>query len=201
MRTREAGTPERSRGPRADARRSIAAILDAGEQCLTDDPEASTTRIARAAGVGRVTLYGHFPSRKELVEAIFARVMERTDETLSGVDLDGDPDEALRRLVASSWRTVHRFRSILAAAQRELPPSAIREHHQHHQERLAQLLARGQRSGVFRQEVPADWLVAASMAVMHAAAEEVLNGRLAEGDADRAVVETVLGACRAEPRR
>ena len=39
-----------------------------------------------------------------------------TAEVLGTVDVTGDPAEALRRLVASSWRVVHRFSTLLAAA-------------------------------------------------------------------------------------
>ena len=56
---------------RADAQRNIAAILAAAGDCLGRDPGASTSEIAKAAGVGRVTLYGHFPSRAELVASLF----------------------------------------------------------------------------------------------------------------------------------
>lgn len=100
-------------------------------------------------------------------------------------------------LVAASWRTVHRFRAVLAAAQGELPPATIRDRHDRHVERLADLLTRGQRSGDFRTDLPTNWLVAACMALMHTAAEEVRSERLAEHDADRVVVESVLTACRA----
>ena len=48
------------RAQRADARRNIAAILDAATDCLARDPEMSIADIAAAAGVGRITLYGHF---------------------------------------------------------------------------------------------------------------------------------------------
>ena len=194
--SRQGSTP-RERAPRADAQRSIAAILDAGEQCLIRTPDASTTEIARAAGVGRVTLYGHFPSRAALVEAVFERVMHRTVMLLDGIDTTGEPTEALRRLIAASWRVVHQFRSILAAAQRELPADRIRGHHQHHVERLTSLLRRGQRDGAFRRDLPLDWLVTVCMTLMHTAAEEVLGGRLQEDESERQVVETVLSACRA----
>ena len=58
---------------RADAERNIEAILDAALARLGRDPSASMTEIAKAAGVGRVTLYGHFPSREALVDTLFDR--------------------------------------------------------------------------------------------------------------------------------
>lgn len=199
MARRAPAHPGTDRAPRADARRNIAAILDAGEKCLIRNPEASTAQIAREAGVGRVTLYGHFPSRAELVDAVFARVVERTEETLGQLDTTGEPIDALRRLVASSWQIVHQFRSILAAAQRELPAERIRTHHQLHLERISALLIRGQETGAFRDDLPLDWLVTVCMTLMHTAAEEVLSGRIEEKEAGQAVVETVLSACRAAP--
>src|ERR1700744_6291747 len=67
------------RAQRADARRNIAAILDAATDCLARDPETSVAGIAAAAGVGRITLYGHFKTRADLVDAVLARTVQRAD--------------------------------------------------------------------------------------------------------------------------
>jgi AcrR family transcriptional regulator len=61
---------------RADAQHNADKILDAAVACLGHNPYASVREIAQAAGVGRVTLYGHF-SRETLVEAVMIRVLER----------------------------------------------------------------------------------------------------------------------------
>jgi TetR/AcrR family transcriptional regulator, mexCD-oprJ operon repressor len=184
------------RAPRADARRNVESILIAAEASLASDPEATMADIARAAGVGRVTVYGHFPSRADLVDAVFERVNQRANEVLDAVDTSGDPAMALSRLVKSSWQVVHQFRSVLAAAERELPADRIRTHHDRHLQRLTQLLGRGRRLGAFRDDVPTSWLVTVCFTLMHAAAGEVVAGRLAKSSAERAVVSSVLGACR-----
>jgi AcrR family transcriptional regulator len=62
---------------RADAERSIAAILDAGLACFGTNPDVTMTAVARAAGVGRVTLYAHFPSRQALLEAVMAHAITK----------------------------------------------------------------------------------------------------------------------------
>jgi len=184
------------RAPRADARRNVEAILRAGETCLSRDPESSVAAIAAEAGVGRVTLYGHFPSRADLVGAVFAEVVRSSNEVLEAVDTSGDPEPALRRLVASSWRIVHRYRSILAAAERELSPEQVRTTHDTHLLRLTDLLERGRQTGDFRADVPTSWLAATCMSLMHAAAAEVNAGRLTDEVAAYAVIETVVAACR-----
>src|SRR4051794_31235235 len=86
------------RGPRADARRNIAAIMDAALACIVRDPDVGVGEIAKTAGVGRVTLYGHFGSRAELVDAVFARTVEEADQALSAIDPDTDPRLALEGL-------------------------------------------------------------------------------------------------------
>jgi AcrR family transcriptional regulator len=179
---------------RADARRSIAAILDAATACLIHDPQASTSAIARAAGVGRVTLYGHFPSRAELVDAVFARTIREADVALDGVDLDGDVRAALARLVASSWRIVAAHRAVQLAAELELPAERIRTHHDRPMARVRSLVERGQREGVFRTDLSAQWLVAVFYTVLHGAADEIEAGRLAVDDAADVIIATLLAA-------
>lgn len=179
---------------RADARRNIAAILDAALDCLVRDPQASIADIAAAAGVGRITLYGHFPSRPELIDATFAYALDQADQVLAAVDLSGEPRQALARLIASSWQIVDRYRGALAAAQRELPPERIRAHHGQPMNRVEALLTRGQQAGAFRTDLPLDWLVALFYTVMHGAAAEITAGRLPAADAPRMITATLLAA-------
>jgi TetR/AcrR family transcriptional repressor of mexCD-oprJ operon len=187
----------RTPGPavrRADARRNIAAILDAATDCLSRDPQASVATIAKTAGVGRVTLYGHFPTRAELVDAVFARAVRAADEALDGVDLSGDAREALARLVSSSWRLVDQGRAILRAAEEELGAEAIRTHHDRPRERVRVLIERGQREGAFRADLPVEWLVTVFYAVLHGAADEVTAGRLDVPDAGAVITSTLVSS-------
>jgi AcrR family transcriptional regulator len=177
---------------RADARRNIDAILGAAHRCLVDDPEASVGDIARAAGVGRVTLYGHFATRADLVDAVVQRALATFDEALSSVDLDGDPREALTRLVASTWHLTAESTNLVAAAERALPPERLLAAHEGPAERVVELLERGRRQGAFRRDLPTPWLVAVFHAVVHAAAAEVTADRLHPDDAPRTITATLL---------
>jgi AcrR family transcriptional regulator len=168
--------------------------VDAATECLTRDPAASTSEIAKAAGVGRVTLYGHFPSRAELVDAVFVRAIEGGEETLGQVDLSGDPRAALARLIESSWHLVDRYRSLLIAAQDALPPGRVRELHADPMARVDRLLERGRKDGVFRTDLPTSWLVSVMHNVMHGAADEILGGRLAPDKAAGYITATLLAA-------
>jgi AcrR family transcriptional regulator len=154
----------------------------------------SVGEIAVAAGVGRITLYGHFKTRGELVDAVLVRTLEQADAVLNATDTTGDPSEALARLVSASWRIVHQFRNILVAARRELPAERIRGVHDRIVRRIETLIERGQRAGVFRSDLPKPWLVTTALSVMHAAAEDAAAGRIAADDAARLITATLLAA-------
>jgi AcrR family transcriptional regulator len=186
------GTGEREL--RADARRNITAILDAALECLARDPQASIADIAKAAGVGRVTLYGHFSSRAELVDAAFGRGLRQAGEILSAVDLTGDPRDALIRLVTSSWQMIDRHRALLAAAERELPAERIRAYHDEPMARVLGLIERGRSDGSFRADLDVEWLVSLFYTVMHGAAAEISAGCLRPDDAARLITATLLAA-------
>jgi len=186
--------PRAVRPQRADARRNIAAILDAATEGLARDPEISIAGIAAAAGVGRITLYGHFKTRADLVDAVLARTVKRADAILDATDTSGDPAQALARLVASSWQIVHQFRNILLAAQRELPAERIRGVHDRILRRIQSLITRGQQAGAFRRDLPQQWLITTAYSLMHAAAEDTTAGRLDPGDAARLITATLLAA-------
>ncbi|NIK54368.1 TetR/AcrR family transcriptional regulator [Kribbella shirazensis] len=179
---------------RADAQRNIAAILTAAAECLGRNPAASTSEIAKAAGVGRVTLYGHFPSRAELVDAVFVQAIATGEETLGKVDLSGDPREALGRLIESSWHLVDQYRALLIAAQESLPPGRVRELHADPMARVEGLLERGRSTGVFRSDLPVEWLVSVMHNVMHGAASDLQAGRITSDQAAPYIVTTVLAA-------
>ena len=189
-----AKTPPR----RVDAQRSIAAILEAAVETLSRDPEASVSEIAKAAGVGRVTLYGHFPNRVDLVDAAFRRAIEDGHAALDKVDLTGDPRHALARLIDSSWLLVNRSRALLLAAQAALPPGRIRDLHAGPMERVQRLVERGQREGAFRADLPASWLVGVMHSVTHATADEINAGRLTSDKAAAYITATAL-ACFTAP--
>lgn len=189
-----AAEPARSRPRRADARRNIEAILDAATACLAANAEASMAEIATAAGVGRVTLYAHFKTRADLVDALLVRTTTRARDILGAIDTGGEPRAALARLVSASWLIVDQFRFVLAAASRELPPERIRDVHDDVLGRVRELVERGQQAGVFRTDLPDSWLTGLSMTIMHAAASDVSAGRLPAGEVPSVVTATLLAA-------
>ncbi|MFI0356400.1 TetR/AcrR family transcriptional regulator [Actinomadura sp. 9N407] len=180
-------------GPRrrADAERSIARILSAARDSLSRDPNANIDEIAKAAGVGRMTLYGHFRTRAELIEAALADALDAGEKVLSAVDLTGDAREALTRLLTSSWSLVAESTALLTAAQGVLPAEDIRRLHAEPAERVEQLIRRGQDEGVFRTDLPITWLVNVVHYVLQGAAQDSRAHGVEEEEAARIVTATV----------
>lgn len=172
----EAGN--RAANQRADAQRNRVKILAAALTAIGKNPDASVADIAAEAGVGRMTLYGHFKTRPELIEAALVDSLDRAEDVLSQVPLDGDPREAFSRLIASSWVLLDQSRALLATAQKELPAARIRELHEKAEARMRSLLERGQQDGTFRADLPVSWLLTTTHVVMNGAAEEVRATRL-----------------------
>jgi TetR/AcrR family transcriptional regulator, mexCD-oprJ operon repressor len=168
--------------------------------CLSRNPDASVSEIAQAAGVGRVTLYGHFSSRETLIEAALMRVLDAGDKVLGSVDLTGDPREALRTLIESSWLLMTQASAVLEAAQAALPSGRIKELHAKPARRVEALIRRGQSENVFRRDLPASWLTSVLHHVMKGAAVDVSKGQLDAADAPRFISEIVLSAYEPVPR-
>lgn len=76
---------------RADAARNRAAIVEAARQVFAEQGlDAPLDEIAQRAGTGNATLYRRFPTREDLVSAVFA---ERMAEHLAAVEAGlADPD-------------------------------------------------------------------------------------------------------------
>jgi TetR/AcrR family transcriptional regulator, mexCD-oprJ operon repressor len=185
---------------RADAERSVQAILDAALAALTSDPDVSMSEIARRAGVVRATVYVHFPTREALIAAITDRAFAETSEALRTVDVrDGDPAEALSRVLSASWRIIGRYHALVAINSR-LGPEHLRSMHEPIMRQLRPLLQRGRRTGALNPELSVDWMQSVLLELIHAASREVSTGRLSEAKAERALIATVTGAL-APPRQ
>ena len=76
---------------RADAARNRAAIVEAARAVFAEQGvDAPLNEIARRAGTGNATLYRRFPTRADLVAAVFAdRMSEHLDAVEAGL---ADPD-------------------------------------------------------------------------------------------------------------
>lgn len=179
---------------RADAERSVSAVLDAALRALARDPETSMAGIAREAGVARATVYAHFPTREALIAAVTRQAMTESVDALKAAEPErGEPAEALARTLGVSWRTLGRYHA-LVPINSALGPEHMRELHEPVAQLVRPLLARGRASGAFNAELSVEWMLTVLLELIHAASREVSAGRLPEAEAERVLVASVTGA-------
>ncbi|MFD5908758.1 TetR/AcrR family transcriptional regulator [Streptomyces massasporeus] len=178
---------------RADANRRR--IIDIALAELLRDPDASMDQIARAAGVVRRTVYGHFPSR----EALISTLVDEAVEALSAAHAAGredvrDPAEAVARSVLAVWAIADRYRLLVALAQRTVTMQGIRERLAPVRQESIGLLQRGLDEEVFSSPLPAPALAYVHEQMLFAVMEAVNDGLLAAREAGRCAAVTVLTA-------
>src|SRR4051812_47045635 len=164
---------------RATAERNVESILDAAERLMRTGASLSISAAAAEAGVSRVTVYAHFPKLPDLVEAVVKRSVDHATAALGDAALsDGTPASALDRMVDAAWEALADQDAIARAAAEHLSADAMRRSHEHSMAPLAELIERGRADGSFRTDLPTAWLLTATYALVHAAADEVRAGRL-----------------------
>jgi AcrR family transcriptional regulator len=82
---------------RADAQRNRDRLVEVAREVFREQGyDASLDEVARRAGVGAGTLYRHFPTRENLVDAIMQSWVDRVDEaTAKALAHEGPPRELL----------------------------------------------------------------------------------------------------------
>jgi AcrR family transcriptional regulator len=167
---------------RADARRNYDKLVAAAREAFTEkDSSASLEEIARRAGVGIGTLYRHFPTRTDLIEAVYVEEVEALCRSADDVR-DAPPWDAL-----VGW--LHRFIGYVAtkhALAEELFAVADRDSEIFKTCRVAfygagePLLRRAQEAGEVRPDVSIDDVV------------KMVGGIAKIQGADAATVERIL---------
>lgn len=197
--TLDTAPPGRRR--RADARRSIDAIVSAARTVLGERPDASMEDIAAAAGVTRQTVYAHFPSRDALIAALLHALGAETVAAIDAARLDTvPPADALRQFLDIGWELIRRNPHLLGPALTRNPPGSS-DPHPAGTARLEQIIRRGQCAGDFDRTLPAAWLAIAIVGLVRTAAEQVAAGRLTTSKAAALTLDSTLRLCGAASAR
>jgi AcrR family transcriptional regulator len=154
--------------PRADAQRNRERILEVAKAAFTrSGANASLDDIAKQAGVGPGTLYRHFPTREELLQAVYRSELEKLAAAERKFAQTMTPIEALR-----DWLLL--FVDAIAAKQLIAPAlnALVGDHkkvfaasYTQMQEALRSLVKRAIKSGDIRKDLDAMDLLRALVGV------------------------------------
>jgi AcrR family transcriptional regulator len=179
---------------RATAQRNVESILDAVEALVERGSQVSVTGVAAQAGVSRVTVYAHFPAREDLLAATVARAVKRATAALETAEPQRGPAaEALERVIAVAWSELERNSAIAQAGGEHLKPAELTRAHETAMRPVRGLITRGRKEGVFRDDLPTDWLVTCFFALMHACGDQVRAGALPAAAAPGVLTTTIRG--------
>lgn len=159
-------------------------ILDVAREVLGGNPEAGMGDIAAAAGVVRRTVYGHFPSRGDLVRSLTQQAAGEITAVLAEVDsAETSADVVWVDFVARLWPLAHRYR-VLVAFRRGEYGDEIHALLGSVDTAVAALVQRGQDDNVFARHLPAAVLSQLAFAAVfsiadHDSSVEVLGARAA----------------------
>ncbi|MEZ0112608.1 AcrR family transcriptional regulator [Catenulispora sp. EB89] len=148
-----ATTPEASRPLRADAARNRALLLTAAaDEFAEHGLEASVADIARRAGVGKGTVFRHFPTKDDLIAAIVLDRVEDLRTVGERLLAAADPGAALLEfLIAAGHQRQQRDLSFLMAAG-ELKPE-VKQAQAALFQAIEDLVARARTAGAVRPDV------------------------------------------------
>ncbi len=112
--------------------------------------------LAHGLGMSKATLYGYFPSKEDLLAAIFHRTMALVEAGLARIARSGAPPaEQLRQVIRHHVRTVvaeQSFLTVFFAEDANLPhrlARAIARREARYDHAVAAIVRRGVRAGVF----------------------------------------------------
>lgn len=183
---------------RADAERNLNRILDAATALLTANPGASMAEIAEASGLVRATLYRHFPTRDDLLKAMYVAALDEALQAILSVDPEkGKASDAIGRMIDALLVVGDRYR-ILSEQRRGYPE--LRQQEEAVGAPMIALLERGQKNGELRDDLPVRWLAAVLGALVNEALRAVGREDIKREQAGATVTTTFLEAMRARRR-
>lgn len=177
-------------GPGGDLAPTARGILASAARTFADRGSAvSMTEIASRSGVGRATLYRHFPTREILLQELQRVVVESVGERLraAGLETLSGPD-ALDRAVRVVLSVGHEYAVVIreqVPVPRDVADRLVRDP-------IRGMLARGQAEGLLRRECSLEWLEDMFIGLVQAGLQQIVR-RGADLDATaRAVVSAYL---------
>jgi AcrR family transcriptional regulator len=194
---------ERQQRRRRDAEANRDSLLDAALRALAEDPDAGLDAVARAAGLARRTVYGHFPSREALVAALADRAGEGLADVVRVVRATSTQAEhpltTLARLEVALWRSIERYRLLGRLATRPEHLEHVVRHTGDVRAFRMELVESARARGALREAMPCEVVVRLVQAVPLTVFDAVVEGTVEAGDAARVAAITALAIAGADP--
>ena len=174
---------------RADAERNERHIVEAAGAVLWRQP-AATMAIALASGLGRATIYRHFPTRDDLLRGVARHGFDQTVQALRDArPEEGTAVEALMRMIEATIQPGNACMLVL----NQLPePVASQEEKTELHAPITAALVRGVASGELRADLDIPWTLRTIGALYELAMAELASGHVTREEAVELMASSLL---------
>jgi AcrR family transcriptional regulator len=178
---------------REDARRNRLAVIDGAIDLLARNPDASMQEIADASGLGRTTVYRHFPTRDDLFAALLDRALAQSWEVANEVFARDLPFEAtVRELCAALVDAGVGYRFLLSYGN----PPALETSRTAAENPIMGWFRAAKDRGEIRADLPLHWVMSCFQALALVAMQDYAAGRQGRERTAELLSESVLALLR-----
>lgn len=160
----DAGTEPAAKVKKRDPERTVRAIITAARQEFAEYgyDGARTDRIATGTGMSKGVLYHYFASKDELFVAVLEDIYQELRSQNESLVLDEyEPEAGIRRLIAHTYNYFAEHPEFIVLVNSENLMKAVHLQQSHDlrsmfaplSNRLGELIGRGQKQGIFRDDV------------------------------------------------
>lgn len=190
--------PPANRPMRADARRNYASLLSAARVAISErGADIVLEDVARSAGVAIGTLYRHFPTRQDLLEAVFLEEANELREHAEALASAPVPFDALMNWLRLQMDFAARGQSMGAAvmAAKRVPGTRSYAAHKAMLEAGNVLLLRAQAAGQIRTDVHLVDVIRLVYGIV------MVNEHASDPDGATRMLDLVIAGIRTKPSR
>ncbi|WP_299176737.1 TetR/AcrR family transcriptional regulator [uncultured Neptuniibacter sp.] len=172
--------------------KSNRALLDTSFQVLLTNPHASLSEVAKQAGVGRATLYRHFPTREHLITAIAIESLQLVKNSIDPIVAKGLQEEAaLHNMVMALLPLADRFHFLQMIWTVVEFDQKVLSLYENQMDAIKCWIIQGQKQGIINSDLAPDWIVSVIDSMLYSAAWLLANKTMEPTEIEQHLVQTL----------
>ena len=167
------------------------ALLDAAKVLLAENPGASFIEVAKSAGVGRATLYRHFPNREALLKALTLEAIQAMDQVSNKVMSKATSSTDALRLMIDALVPLGDHYYFLNRLP-ELDDEEINDNLRRQNNEMKTLILAIKQENKIADQCSTEWASSVFNSLMYSAWEELNRGELSAQEVSHLLFRTLM---------
>ncbi|AEF05738.1 TetR/AcrR family transcriptional regulator [Alteromonas naphthalenivorans] len=175
----------------ARSERSRIALIQAGMVLLAENKNTSLSDVAQAAGVGRATLYRHFDTREQLIEAVARQCIGAFNSVTASIEKTASSYLDAIRLMFEKVMPMHQELTFIMKLDALVEDNfSLEDLYRQQDEELREMLKQCQKENSIRKDFSIDWLMALLDGLFIASWQMVAKHNIPHADAAKLAFES-----------